>query len=98
MNIADYGKAGRESLLAELVTQCDFLAAHHVLLAGATADRERVYWKFYDACDPAQTVSARDKTATSASLAHVVDVIEVRGEVEAYKVRIALLRDLLTYH
>lgn len=96
MNINEYGTAERDALLAELVTQSDFLAAHHVLLASATADRERVYWKSYNDCDPAQTVSARDKVGTSAALAHVVDVIEIRGEIEAYKVRIALIRDLLT--
>lgn len=95
MNIKDYGKAGRDELLDELAVQTDFLAAHHVLLAGATADRERVYWSVYDKCEPSWTVSARDKAATSAALAHVVDVIEIRGEIEAYKVRIALIHTLL---
>ena len=95
MNIKDYGKATRDELLDELVLQTDFLAAHHVLLAGASGDRERVYWAAYNGCDAAWTVSARDKAATSAALAHIVDVIEIRGEIEAYKVRIALIRDLL---
>lgn len=95
MNIADYGRAGRGELLAELVTQSDFLAAHHVLLAGAIADRERRYWKAYDGCPPEQTVSARDKTAKSASLADDVNVVEIKGEIEAMKVRIALIHDLL---
>ena len=95
MNISDYGKASRDELLAELVTVSDFLAAHHSLLAAATSDRERVYWKTYDERDPTETVSARDKAATSASLANQVDVIDIRGEIDAYKVRIALIRDLL---
>ena len=94
-NLADYGRLDHGELLAELVLQSDFLAAHYVLLAGALADRERRYWKAYDGCPPEQTVAARDKTAKSASLAEDVNVIEIKGEIEAYKTRIALLRDLL---
>ena len=95
MNVADYGSATRDELLAELVRVSDLLAADQVSLAGFTADRERVYWDAYDRCDSTQTVSSRDKTAQSAALSHALAVIDTRGSIESRKTVIALIRDLL---
>lgn len=95
MNISDYGSASTEQLRAELVTQCDHLAAEYITLAGAQSDRERAYWHFYDRCDPSDSVAARDKLASSQTLGDAVAIFESKGIIESQKVKVALLRDLL---
>lgn len=94
MEVGKYGTASEDELRGELCLLVDFLAAHHVLLAGALADHQRVYWAAYEADDGA-SVSARSKAAERVALAHSVNVIELRGEINSYITRIDLLRYLL---
>lgn len=94
MEIIDYAGASDDQLRAELIKNCDFLAAHHVVLAGALAARERDYWPAFNGSDGA-SISARCKDAERAVLAHSTNVIEIRGEINRYSVVVDLLRLLL---
>ena len=94
MDVSRYGTASEPELRAELVSKCDFLAAHHVSLAEAIADRERYYWPVYNGSDET-TVSARSKEADHAVLAHSIKVLEIRAEINQYTVLVDLLRLLL---
>lgn len=94
MNPADYGSLGREDLLAEYVTQADYLGAHHITLSNSLADRERHFWGVYDNSD-GESVSARTKHAQSETLAQSVEVIEIRGEINEITTRLNTIRLLL---
>lgn len=94
MKIADYGRASVDALRDELVTQVDYLAAHHVLLSGALGDHQRTYWNVYNN-STGESVSARSKEADSAALGHHINVLDIRGEINAMAVRVDLLRLLL---
>lgn len=94
MEVGRYGTVSPDELRRELCELCDYLAAHHVLLAGALSDHQRVYWAAYEA-STGESVSARSKQAERTALAHSVNVIEIRGEINSFIVKIDLLRYLL---
>jgi hypothetical protein len=95
VNTAQLGTATRDELLTVLVTESDLLVANLISLAGANADRERRYWHSYNSCDSSQSVSARDKVATSETLADRLLVADIRRDIEVGRVKVALIRDLL---
>ena len=94
MQVGRYGTASHDELRDELLTLCDLLAADHVILAGAVADRERTYWAKYEQSDGA-SVSAREKEAAARTLAESCYVIELRGDINSLITKIDLLRYLL---
>src|SRR5277367_4877043 len=77
-----YGTANVDELRDELLALSDMLAADHVILAGAMADRERTYWAKYNPPE-GERVPARHKEADGAALAETVQVIEIRGDINS---------------
>ncbi len=94
MNPGDYGRATSSELVDEYIAQADLLGAHHVVLSNALADRERDFWLHYDNAE-GDSVSARAKSAQSATAARTVEVIEVRGEINEITTRLNTIRLLL---
>lgn len=94
MEVGTYGTASVDDLRHELCQLVDYLSQHHVLLAGALADRERVYWAAYGN-STGESVSARTKEAEKVALPHTVDVIEIRGEINRWITQIDLIRYLM---